>query len=55
MARRAEFLVYVVGVMLLGLSYYLLKHALSGPVLFAGVPTLIIRCVLAHPREPFIV
>jgi hypothetical protein len=37
MARRADFLVYVVGVMVLGLSYYALKHALSGPVLFAGV------------------
>jgi hypothetical protein len=37
MARRIEFLVYLVGVCLLGLSYAKLKNVFSSQLLFAGL------------------
>ena len=47
MARRAEFLVYAVGVMLLGLFYHSPKQALSGPVFFLGTVVYLILLRLA--------
>ena len=37
MPQRVEFIIYFVGVILLGLAYYALKHAVSPPVFGVGV------------------
>ena len=35
--QRIEFIVYFVGVLLLGFVYYMIKSAVSGPVFVVGV------------------